>query len=202
MGCSPICRRSLRAMYMVLVSADPKLKPLGVLPSAMKNCQRPLTRRAHEGAVQSFHAMFAPSGMPRLQLLHRRAHLDAVDVGGIGLPKLTVTRIRNPPRHLPQKASALKAEDASPYSIQVHGNDGHIDALHDAFQAAAEGKQLAGARDLPFGEDANDLVVAQRVAGGLSECSMSRGCCSLRLESPSPSWRMASPPGGRRCPGT
>jgi len=68
--------------------------------------------------------------------------------------------IRNSAGQLPEKASAFKAEDASPHSIEVHRDDGDLDAFHDAFQPVAEGKQLAGARDLPFGENAHDFIVA------------------------------------------
>ncbi len=36
--------------------------------------------------------------------------------------------------------------------------------LHDALEAAAEGQQPAEARDFAFGENANNLAVADRVA--------------------------------------
>ena len=75
-------------------------------------------------------------------------------------------RVGNAARHLPEKTAALEAEDAAPYAVEIHGNDGDFDAFHDALEAATEGKHLAGARDLAFGEDADDLVLAQRVAGG------------------------------------
>ncbi len=65
------------------------------------------------------------------------------------------------PRKLPQKASARKTEDRSPHAIQIHRNNRNIDALHNAFHAAAERQHLPDARHLSFGEDANNLAVLQ-----------------------------------------
>src|SRR4029077_17552721 len=61
------------------------------------------------------------------------------------------------------KPTPLKAEDAAPYTIQVCGNDRHISSLHNPFEAAAERQQRAGAGDLSFGEDADDLSVVERL---------------------------------------
>ncbi len=107
------------------------------------------------------------------------------------------------PRHLPQEAPALEAEDAAPHSVEVHGNDRNIDALHDAFKSAPEGKQLPGARDLPLGEDADDLVVAQRVARRVQRMqTYSRGCCSLEIGIAFTIFANGLTTGGRKCPCT
>src|SRR6185436_11605210 len=60
-----------------------------------------------------------------------------------------------------EKPTPLKAEDAAPHTIQVCGNDRHLPSLHDPFEAAAERQQRAGAGDLSFGEDADDLSVVE-----------------------------------------
>src|SRR5262245_63845408 len=72
---------------------------------------------------------------------------------------------QRPFRKFPEVATALEAEDASPEAVQVDRNDRRIYALHDALKAAAKRKQLAGPRHLAFGEDADNLPVADRVAG-------------------------------------
>ena len=95
----------------------------------------------------------------------RFADFEAVECWRHGLAEADGDGIRNAARHLPEKASALEAEDAAPDAVEIDGNDGRIDAFHDAFEAAAEGEQLAGARDLAFGEDADDLAVSDGVAG-------------------------------------
>src|SRR6185437_2635752 len=74
--------------------------------------------------------------------------------------------VGNAARHLPEEATALETEDAAPYAVEVDGDDGNFDAFHDAFESPAEGKHLAGARDLALGEDADDFILAQGVAGG------------------------------------
>src|SRR6266849_7249730 len=66
---------------------------------------------------------------------------------------------------LPQKAAAGKTENGAPEAVDVHRDDRHVDAFYDAFEAAAEGEQLADARDFAFGEDADYFAVAQRVGG-------------------------------------
>src|SRR6516164_6337799 len=94
-----------------------------------------------------------------MQFLDGCAHLDCGRGGRHGHAEAHRDAIRNLPRYLPQKSAALKAENASPNAVQVYGNDGNLDAFHDAFESAAEREQLSGSRDLPFGEDAYDLIV-------------------------------------------
>ena len=178
-------------MYMVLISAEPK-ETFGVLPSAMKNCHgRCRAVRTNARSSVFIDGLRVSNASACSSCTAARTSM-AVDVGGIGLPKLTVTRYGMLPRHLPQKAPALKAEDASPHAVEVHRDDRDIDALHDAFQPAAERKQLPGARDLPFGEDAHDLIVAQRIGRRLAASAASRAdAARWKSESPSPFWRTA-----------
>ena len=163
MGWSPTWRRKRRAMKTVLTSADAN-ETRGVLPSAMKNCngcRRAVCTKARSSGLHARLARFKGYG---LQLLHCRTHCNRRGRGRHGFSEAHGDVVGNVVRHLPQKASALEAEDAAPHAVKIHGDDGNLDVLHDAFQAAAEGKHLAGARDLALGEDADDLVVAQRVA--------------------------------------
>ena len=60
-----------------------------------------------------------------------------------------------------QESTALKAEDASPDTIQVHGDDRYLSSLHDPFEASPKRQQCAGAGDLAFREDADDLTVVE-----------------------------------------
>ena len=73
--------------------------------------------------------------------------------------------IRNSPRHFPQEAITLEAEHASPDAMQVHRHNRRFNAFDDSFHATAKRQQLPGTRDLPFGKDADNLSVADCVAG-------------------------------------
>ena len=72
-------------------------------------------------------------------------------------------------REFPQKSPARKTEDRSPHTVEIHGDDRHVHALHDAFHAAAERHHLADARHLPFGENANQLAILQSLRRARSE---------------------------------
>ncbi len=69
------------------------------------------------------------------------------------------------PRKLPQKLPSGKTENRSPYSVQVHRDNRHVDALDDALHAAPERQHLPDARHLPFRENAYQLAVLQRLRG-------------------------------------
>src|SRR5260370_29743840 len=92
-----------------------------------------------------------------MQLLHRAPDFKRRRIGRQRLPEAHSYVVGDLARNLPYKASTLEAEDASPDSIQMHGDDGRIHIFHDALHAAAEGKHLADAGDLAFGEDTDDL---------------------------------------------
>src|SRR5260370_35622007 len=92
-----------------------------------------------------------------MQLLHRAPDFKRRRIGRQRLPEAHSYVVGDLARNLPYKASTLEAEDASPDSIQMHGDDGRIHIFHDALHAAAEGKHLADAADLASGEDTDDL---------------------------------------------
>src|SRR5262249_29124241 len=77
-------------------------------------------------------------------------------------------RIRNLARQLPEKFAAGKAEDRSPNAVPIDGDDQNIYAFHDAFKSTAKRKHLADARHLTFGENTDELAVAQSF-GGLTQ---------------------------------
>jgi hypothetical protein len=90
-----------------------------------------------------------------------------VAVCGSGRPKLTVTgygsRRGSFQRNRP--FSKLKMLPHTPSSADR--DDRRLHVLHDALEAAPERQQLADARDLALGEDADHLAGADGVAGGL-----------------------------------
>src|SRR6185437_3729492 len=128
---------------------------------------RRTARGANEGAVEREHVRLAAREGVGVEFLHRGANLNGGGGGRHGLAEADGDPIGDAPRQLPEKAAALKAEDATPYTVEVDRDDGRVDAFHDALEPATEGQQLACAGDLAFREDADDLAIAQRVAGGL-----------------------------------
>ena len=69
------------------------------------------------------------------------------------------------PGQLPKEPALFEAENAPPDSVQRHRDDGRLDVPHDKFEAAPEGKEVADARDLAFGKDADHLAVPDGLAG-------------------------------------
>ena len=98
------------------------------------------------------------------RFLHGGADLESGRCRRQGFAETDGNGIGDAARHLPEEAAAFEAEDAAPHAVEVDGDDRHIDAFDDALESAAEGKHLAGARDLAFGKDADDFVVAKGVA--------------------------------------
>ena len=76
-------------------------------------------------------------------------------------------RMGNARRQFPHEMSLFEARRAAQHAVERHRHDGRVHVLHDALHAALERQQLADARDLPLGENADDLAVADGVAGGL-----------------------------------
>ena len=83
---------------------------------------------------------------------------------GSGAPNATVTGYGMRSGQLPEEPAALEAEDAAPDAIQVHRDDGHVEALDDLLEAALERQQVAGAADGAFGEDADHVAGAEFAA--------------------------------------
>ena len=147
------------------ISAEMKVT-LGVRRVGHRHAERMAAGGVHPRAVQRPHVRFAM--LPRLdhQLLHPLPHLDGR--GGMRQRLAEVQRdtIGKPARHLPEEPAPFEAEDAAPHAVQGHGDDRRLDVLHDALETAAERQHVADARDLAFGEDADDFAVLDGLAGG------------------------------------
>src|SRR5262249_8523922 len=115
---------------------------------------RTLASGANERPVKRLCIALALLKGPGLQLLHGDTDLGCRRRRRHRTAKAHGDAVRNLARQLPQETSAFEAEDAPPYAVQVHGDDGHVNALHNSFQAVTERKQLSGACDLAFREDA------------------------------------------------
>ena len=159
----PSCSR--RARKTVRISAEPKLT-LGDVASAIakrNGCRRAVRTNARCSgcmcALRCFHAS-------AMQFLHALPHLERRRGMRQRLAEVHRHAIGNPPRQLPEEAPLLEAEDAAPHAVQRHRDDRRFDVLHDALEAAAERQQVADARDLAFGEDADHLAVLDGLAGG------------------------------------
>ena len=117
-------------------------------------------RGANERARKRVHAAFVMAIGVGLQFLHGFADFEGSGAGRHGLAEADRDGIGNLARNFPEEAAAFEAEDAAPDAVEIHGNDRRVHAFHDAFEAAAEGEQLADAGDLSFGEDADNFTVA------------------------------------------
>ena len=130
-----------------------------------RKAERMAAGRPHERAVQRFHVRFAM--LPRLghEFLHALPHLERRRRMRQRLAEVHRHAIGNPARQLPEEAPLLEAEDAAPHAVQRHGDDRRLHVLHDALEAAPERQQVADARDLAFGEDADHFAVLDGLAG-------------------------------------
>ena len=100
-----------------------------------------------------------------LQHLNRAPNLEGRRRGRHRLAKTHRDGIGNRARQFPDEPPALEAEDTAPHTVEVYGNDRRVHALHDALHAAAERQQLADARDLSLGKDADDFAILDRIGG-------------------------------------
>src|SRR5208283_340313 len=82
-----------------------------------------------------------------------------------GLPEVHGYVTGNPVRQLPEEAPFFEAEDAAPDAVQGDGDDRRFHVFHDALEAAAKGEEVADARDLALGEDADDFAILDGFAG-------------------------------------
>ena len=120
---------------------------------------------ANQRAVQRALAGLAMAIGFRLQLLDGFAHFEWSRRGRHRLAEAHGDWVGNEARKLPEEAAALEAENAAPDAVEIHRDDRRVHALHDALHAAAEGKQLADACDLPLGEDADHFAALDCVGG-------------------------------------
>ena len=122
-------------------------------------------RRADKGPVQRPHFLFAVGVGFALQLLHCLTNLKSARRGLHGATITDRDPIGYLPRQLPEKPSPLETEDASPDAIEAHRNDGRLDPFYDSLQPPAKRQELSNTRDLPFGEDADNMARPDRLAG-------------------------------------
>src|SRR5690348_13749344 len=95
------------------------------------------------------------------EFLHRLARFDGSGGGKERPAESDVNGVGNSSGKLPEELSAGKTEDGTPDAVDVDGDDGDVDALEDAFHAAAKGKHLADTGHLAFGKDADQFAIAQ-----------------------------------------
>src|SRR5262249_60730644 len=97
--------------------------------------QRMTASGPDKGSLNRFHPVLPISEGFRGELLNGIAHMDRTGLRCHGEAKADSHGIRKLPRHFPEETSALKTEDAAPQAVEVGGDDGCIDALHDLFEA-------------------------------------------------------------------
>jgi hypothetical protein len=95
------------------------------------------------------------------------------DVGGHRLADRDANAIRNPARPFPEELALLEAENAPPDAVEVDRDHRRGRARQDVLKTALEGEHHAGARDMPLGEDADELAALERL-GGFIERSQER----------------------------
>ena len=156
---------SRRARKTVRMSAERKAH-FGRGCVGHRHAERVPAGRAHKRAVERSHVRFPVLPGFGHQFLHALPHLEGRRRVRQRLAEVHGHTIGNPARQLPEEAPLLEAEDAAPHAVQGHGDDRRLHVLHDALEPAAEGQQMADARDLALGEDADDLAVLDGLAGG------------------------------------
>ena len=121
----------------------------------------------HEGDGQRTHPRLPMLPGPDEEFLDGGTHLERR--GRVRQRPAVVDgdRIRQPPRQFPQKPAFLETEDAAPHAVEADRNDRRLDVLHDALEAAPERQQMADARDLSLGKNADHLTGADGIAGRL-----------------------------------
>src|SRR5580704_16441116 len=118
-------------------------------------------RRIEECPRQRPHLRLAPLEGFRSEVLHGLARFLCRRRGRQWRAKRYAHGIRQVARQFPEEAAARKTENGAPHAVEVHWDDWNVDALNDAFHAAAERHHLADARHLPLGENADQLAVLQ-----------------------------------------
>ncbi len=104
--------------------------------------------------------------------------------GGHGGAERDGDGIGNAPGPFPEEAAALETENAAPQAVEMHGDDGHVQAFDDLLHAALEGQHVAGAADGALGEDADHVAGGQfaaRGADGVAPCRAVRRPTGIAL---------------------
>ena len=132
---------------------------LGGLRIAHRKPEWMAAGRPHKRALQRFHVRLPMMPCFRHEFLHALPHLKRGRRMRHRFAEVHPDAIRNPARQLPNEAPLLETEDAAPDTIQRHRDNGCFHVFHDALEAAPEGQHVPDARDLAFGEDADDFAV-------------------------------------------
>ena len=198
-SCPAQVLRSRRARKIALSSAPPHfIRGRRLSPIAKRNGWRCAVRISERCSVRM--CVLAVAIGLRLQFLHRVAHFERRRGRRHRLAETHRDGIGNRARQFPDEAPALEAENAAPHAVEIHGNDRRVHALHDALHAAAEGEQLADARDLPLSENADDFAVLDRVGGFAQAIEAFRAAAARRKSGSRESFsRTASRTADRRC---
>src|SRR5438876_1825730 len=78
---------------------------------------------------QRVHALFAPLESLCSEVLHHAAYFLGRCGGRQWLSKRDAHRVGNAPRKFPKEAPAGKTENRAPHAVEIHRDDGHVDAL-------------------------------------------------------------------------
>src|SRR5216117_1936996 len=108
---------------------------------------------------QRVHALFAPLESLCSEVLHHAAYFLGRWGGRQWLSKRDAPRVGNAPRKFPKEAPAGKTENRAPHAVEIHRDDGHVDALDNALHAPPKRHHLPDTRHLSFREDAHRFAV-------------------------------------------
>jgi hypothetical protein len=128
---------------------------------------RMLARHLDEIALERLHPRAAELPGVDLQFLHRLTHGKGrggrrqrrAETHGDGM-----RNVRGEQMH---KLAAPVTRRPAEHAVERDGDDGRVHVFHDMLDAAPERQELADARDLPLGKNADDLAIADGVAGFL-----------------------------------
>ena len=126
-------------------------------------------RRAVRTKLRGSGSMRARRILPRVgdQRLHGLAHFERRRGRRQRRAEADRDRMRQAFGKTAHHSAALKTGRAAQHAVERDGNDRRVHIFHDALEAALERQQLADARDLALGKNADDFAVADGVAGGL-----------------------------------
>src|SRR5579859_760101 len=116
--------------------------------------------------MDQHHLFLAMHPALRVEFLHGLTHLEwcggwrhrFAEADGHGVGEI--------PWYLPEETAFLEAKNAAPHMVEADGNDRRIHIFHHPLETTSEREQLANARDLSLGEDADDVAVLDRLARG------------------------------------
>src|SRR5262249_10482903 len=104
----------------------------GALTVGQSKAARVAASAMDKGLGQSLNVLLAAVESVGSKVLHGAAYVH----GGGSRRKLSAKGhadgVGNVTRKFPEEAAAGEAEDRAPHAVEIHRNDGRVDALHDA----------------------------------------------------------------------